>query len=408
MYPSFSRALPLMLFAVLSVACNGCGGTPGLPDDPPPPKKEVVLVDETITIATYNTGLGPGMVPYYAEREPLVVAGLGDLPHDLLCVQEAWTPEAERQIKAALERNGDNVYMFDTEGLGTTGEDRCEMSSIQPVLDCIARECGGVADEDVSSCGLSECQDPLAWLYLSDPHCLTCIAATTGLSADEVRAQCTSEKGVSRVQKGHNGIILSSLYELADREALVLEASAANRVALLATVMIDGNPLAEVACTHLSASQPVKPMHTSHSTWEKERIAQLVAIDAALKERAAKSGVPMLLLGDLNTSAPISDDPSPTWEVVEDAGWVAPASEVDPPICTSCPENTLKADDMIPAMIDHVLTRRNDRDSGRATLIDAERILDTAQTVIDRNGDPLTTDLSDHYGLLVTMRIKTR
>ena len=392
-----SAPLQIALISLVFAACgpeeNTCEETEFIPNS-----------DTTLTAMTYNTGLGPGLVRYATPRTPEVISALADEPFDLLCLQEVWLQEDSDAIASMFEDRGLHVLRTDTRGENETGTDTCKPGSLDGVKACVAQECAGWADEDVSLCAVKSCTDELKELLRKDLPCLVCVATSPGKSAEQVETDCVA-KGSSRIHEGGNGVILVSRYPLTRAETFRMEASFANRVAQMARVELPTGPL-EVACTHISANQALPPLQSDYGWWTDEKEGQILEISGRLEERA--DCVPQLFMGDMNTSRDNGDlieSSRSVFDLAESEGFTSPAATWSPPVCSSCAENTNKSSDGPSRLIDHVMYRAYD--VTRFEAVSVERTLDWTVPVEDR-GMPLDTSLSDHFGIRVTFDISTR
>jgi endonuclease/exonuclease/phosphatase family metal-dependent hydrolase len=374
---------------------------------PPLPKEVVGDTCETtqapLTAITWNVAMAPGMNPLYRPRQALLADAIRSTPFDLLCVQEAWLAEDKRVIAEASGLPERNVFSIDTTGLAEDEEDGCDTSEIEGVLDCAKKECANGPPEDTTLCALGQCKMALGLLFLHDRHCMNCLAAMVGRSADDITKVC-AEGSASRIYDGQNGVMLLSRWPLYDREVVFLPSSNANRPALLARVHVPGVPEPlEVACTHISSPQSIPPSHSGYPDWLAEQRAQTHVLLDRLAQRAGTR--PTLFLGDANFGAArgteIGDYYRPAYDDVIAAGYYDPAGETDPPICSVCGDNNVRGAPGPPGFLfDHVFFRDP---AGGATLLPlcADRLLDRPVAAVGFDGSPIETDLSDHYAIRV-------
>ncbi len=189
----------------------------------------------------------------------------------------------------------------------------------------------------------------------------------------------------------------------------MLRSSVANRVAIFARIEIYGveEPI-EVACTHLSTWNELPPSHRDFSNWDQEMIAQVDLISDHLAERAG--GRPQLFLGDMNAGPErsawaIKSAAAKVWKRILRLGFRSPVAEAKRPFCTTCRGNTLRGSSVNSYIIDHVLVR----DPPGGTELEpvcAHPALDEPVTISGYGGEPVTTDLSDHSGVVVKFRVK--
>ncbi|HTK04101.1 MAG TPA: endonuclease/exonuclease/phosphatase family protein [Candidatus Eisenbacteria bacterium] len=354
-----------------------------------------------LAVVTYNTGLGPGMVALSTPRAPHVAEAVASTDFDVLCLQEVWTAPDRDAIVTRLGFPVDQVLTADTFGRNDVPEDRCAQGDLDGIAACMNAECADAPDEDASLCALDKCQQPLVALYFAKPHCLHCVAASAGKSANDVENACLSHP-VTRIQGGGNGIILASRWPLLDPETMPLPAGGANRVALFARVRVPGAGEVEIACTHLSANQDVPPPHSGYDDWGLERDAQFRMISDRLAARAG--GRPQLFVGDMNfgvaNGSYVRDNDRESWDQAVSLGFSSPAAEAQPPLCSSCGDNNLHGDSDHGSLIDHALLRDPSSCPALAPA-GASRLYDAKETIAGHDGRAVETDLSDHYGIRV-------
>lgn len=392
---------------VLSLMCATCVKTITVrPPSYGPPANACESAPADLDVVTYNTGLGPGIVSYASARAPHVIDAVASTPFDVLCLQEVWTDGDRDAIIARLGLPPENVAFVRTAGLGETGEDRCSDGDLDRLSACTAERCRGVPEEDLTMCALSRCESALRGIFFRNRECLNCLAAMSGHSEASIRRHCTT-RGMSRIYGGRNGIILASRWPLLDKEAIMLPTSNANRVAILARVDVPGRGEVELACTHLSSSQAIPPYHSGYDDWDEEKAAQLEIVSRRLAERAA--GRPQFFIGDHNfgggDGASIEDESGWVWYRAHELGFSDPAAYVTPRLCSICSGNTFVGTRPRSKLIDHVLLR--DPPGGIAVEPTCgERMYEGTVTVPGYEGSPVSTSLSDHYGIRMKFRLR--
>lgn len=365
---------------------------------------------------TYNVGLAPGVVSMATPRIKPVAEELAKFREvGVTCIQEAWTQEARDAIVASLALPAENVFYADSRGMGDdlSGINVCSRGQIEPIAKCVRDSCQGVPDEDRTICALAKCRKKLIdlhGLFGGGKNCLNCLVSSVGLHEDEVVRRCTDGKGVSHAYDGQNGVMLISRWPLKNREALLLPSSTANRVALFATVEIDGLEPIELACAHLSTHNELPPSHRGpdgalmFSDWDGEMIAQ---IDLVAERLTARAGMrPQIFLGDMNAGPDLPDGISPAmpkvWNRLLALGFDSPAARADAPFCSTCAENTLR-DSSRSYLIDHVLTR-DPKGGTDLEAVCARPVFDQRRVFRGYDGLWVDSHLSDHFGTAVTFR----
>lgn len=357
-----------------------------------------------LTVLTYNAGLGPGIdLPYYAQRVAPAVQAVADYPADVICLNEIWTDEAKAEVVAKLGLPRGQVYMVDTRGRHETGTDRCEPGQMDRVLGCARSNCSGLPDEEVTRCIVDKCQASAGFTWFWHRPCFRCLIASPGKTIDQLERDCYGGS-VSRMYEGRNGIVLASRLPMSRLEWIDLPSTAANRVALFATVDVRGSKI-EVACTHLSGRPKfVFPDDPKYPYWPDEMIAQLDPIAEHLERRA--NGRPQLLLGDLNTGPSFAGErktvESSVWDEIVRLGFDCPAAATVPPICSRCSTNLLTQTDAH-ILIDHVLTR----DADELEPVCAVNVFDQPIPVKDLQGQEIMSSRSDHDGIVQKFKFRS-
>ncbi len=402
------RRLAVIALAVFCLFLSDSSNPKSLPAYVPPSAPipaDCRDIAADLTVVTYNAGLAPGMVALASPRTPAVARAAASAGADVLCLQEVWTDEERRAVLDALALPPEHVLTADTADLAESGDARCDAGRLEPLIACARRECAAVPAEEQTLCALDHCQRDLLWLYLRDPKCLQCLASHVGEEALRIGQECV-DASASHVYGGRNGVILVSRWRLFDKEVMLLPASDANRVGLFVRVEVPGRGAVQVACTHLSAPQRVSPSYPGFNDWEDEQIAQTRLIAARLRERAA--GGPALFLGDMNfgprLSGAIEENSSRAWDEAVRLGFESPAAAADPPFCSICPEDTLRGG-YAGHLIDHALLLAQSRSPALVPRC-ADRLFTAPETVTGHGGEPVRTNLSDHYAVRVRFDLR--
>jgi endonuclease/exonuclease/phosphatase family metal-dependent hydrolase len=372
--------------------------------------------DGGFSVLTFNAALAPGLVSYSTPRKPNIIAGIRDFRDtDVICLQEVWKEEDARAVMGAIGRDADRTYWEDTsERNHAAGTYVCEKGLIEGKLgDCFREHCAGpdVAIEDQSSCVAHHCRTigtALLLVSAEGRRCLVCLGAMAGHPVGEIIKTCEGPVGASRVHGGHNGVILSSRWPLRNRQTLHLEASGANRVALIATIDIPGRGPIEIACTHLTAPHGgIPPFQTGYATWHEEQAAQVRAISEALAMRAS-DGRAQLLVGDLNAGpnvkgTDLAANQDLTYKLVEDMGFRCPALDAKEPYCTVCRGNTMRSAGAASHHIDHACVR-----GGSLTAACARQVLHETRETNLLDGTRRMLHPSDHAGSFIKFEFNIR
>lgn len=396
------KIVALALAAALLITSDSRPPRPPPIPPPPSPPEGTCETSPSFNAVTWNVALAPGMNRLSTPRAAPVADALRDLDADVVCIEEAWLAADKARIVAALASRLPHAFFTDTSGTGEDPADACDTDDLGSLAECAREKCSN-AGEDSTLCAMAECGSDLLGLYLRHKQCLNCLAAGVGKPFDAIMAACTDGKHASRVYGGQNGLVLLSRFPLHDREMLMLPASGANRPVLVATMDMPGRPPVEVACTHLSSPQRVPPMHSGYETWEDEQEAQIAIASARLASRS--SGRPVVFLGDMNFGQEHGRDvvamSRDVWLFANRLGFESPAAFVEPPMCSVCAGNNLR-DTQMNQFIDHVLLR-NPAEGPRIVACETDRLFDRPVTVTDGAGNPVSTYLSDHYGIRVRL-----
>ena len=352
------------------------------PEGPPP----------QLRIATYNAGLAEGFVPLATERLPLVAEAIADLDADVVFLQEVWTPDAVAELSDAASATFPDAIFPEPIPETELGDPACTVDELADLEACIAQNCADAPPDGLVDCVLTNCASQYAGLC---EECQSCIAANVGNTVEEAIANCTTASSAFAYD-GSVGIGLLSKAVILDSDVLVLESSLNRRAVLHALVDAEGFGPVHVFGTHLSAVFSDIP-YPGDGTWEEEQAAQIEDVLAYIDTRA-DPGDPVVLLGDFNTG-PAGElyqaEVAANYELLTAGMLTNTYVEADDARCTFCGDNPLVGDDAA-VVIDHVFTRDLDASP------EAQRILDRP-LVINVDGDDITTALSDHYGVMLTL-----
>ena len=391
--------LTLSALAFSGCRCSEKAAAPGPPDASLP--GSCAAAPDTFSAVTFNAADAPGINELATRREAALVESLRQAlaEDDIVCLQEVWPTATVERILQAVDLPPANTLTADTRGLHEDPLDVCAEGELGGLAECVRANCDP-ADEEMSICAVDSCKPSLLKLYWLHRRCFNCAAASIGRPLDEALDTCYGT-GASRIYGGANGVMLLSRRPLLDPEVLDLPSSGGNRVVLMARVDFGGGHVAEVGCTHLTSKQHGSPTDGRFRDWEAEISAQFRMADERLRARA--QGQPVLFVGDMNfgpAGAAWQEEAVAVWNQAVAAGYGSPAALVRPPICSVCPENTLRLG-RPPRLVDHVLLRTGDS-GARLEPVCAERLF-TAPVVLD-DGPAVTTHLSDHYAVRVRWR----
>jgi endonuclease/exonuclease/phosphatase family metal-dependent hydrolase len=362
-----------------------------------PPETDVpASVASDLRIVTFNAGLAEGFVPLAAERQPLVAQAIADLDAEIVFLQEVWTPDAVNEIRAATSAVFPTAIFPEPIPEADGGIPACTLDELADLDSCISTNCADASPDELVGCVLSNCGVPFAGL---GDVCRNCITANVGGTVAEAVESCTTA-AAAYAYEGSVGIGLLTTLDVLDSDVLVLESSINRRAVLHALVDIDGPAPLHVFGTHLSAVFSDIP-YPGDGSWEAEQAAQINALLAYIDTRT-EAGDPIVVLGDFNTGPAgegFEADVVDNYELLTSAMLTSPFIDSENAACTFCADNPLVdtgADGGASVAIDHVFIR--DLEAGA----ESSRILDQPLT-LDADGESVTTALSDHYGVVLTL-----
>ena len=345
--------------------------------------------DHDISMVTYNAGLATGFVPAADSRTPMVADALATLDADIVCLQEVWTVD---QVKAVQDATADaypHSYWPDTAQEVMT-EPACPDGQADDIVACMEDDCGGLCPDDLVDCLFERCIIPFINL---EPTCARCTMAHVGTAEpQEVLETCTTG-GIEYTYGGSFGTAILSTVPLIGTETRPFDSTTSQRSMLHATAETKKGDI-DLWCTHLTAGLGAIPYPRDEGSWEEEQAVQALQLADWLKDAPR----PVALLGDLNNGIAgpnIDSEFEANYQALIDAGLSDPYQDLDGR-CTFCPENHLNGidSDETGRLIDHILI---DGFQGEATV---DRLFDET-LVVDRCGNDLEGNLSDHFGVLV-------
>jgi endonuclease/exonuclease/phosphatase family metal-dependent hydrolase len=353
---------------------------------------------ESFRVATYNAGLAPLDVPLAAERASAVTAALAAEGHDLLCLQEIWLAADWDALAVALAERLPYTVRRPAEPV----EAFCTPDEFEPLQSCAEGACAGTAGGALANCALGACGAEIAAL---SPGCAGCLIDGIDAGADMrgLRTGCLGGEasGEAYIYGGaYDTGILTSAPILA-HESRALDSYLLRAGVDYALVDAPIGPV-HVFCTHFASAIPQFEYRGAHESWEGEHARQIEQLLAFVEEKAGGAAT-VVLLGDLNmgptvAAAALEGEWEAHYQRVLAAGFTNPWAEQTDVACTECPESTFHAVGSAAKLIDHVLLRGFE---GAAL---ARRCM-TATTTVWVGGEAVTTNLSDHFGVEVTLSV---
>jgi hypothetical protein len=194
----------LTLVTLLSLVVTG-----GLGSSAPQDQPSIQLVDpETgrFSVATFNTGLAHGAVPFASQRRALLAEALNALATDVLCLQEVWTDEDAEALISALIPVYPFSYRMKTEATSPKAA-KCGLFKALKLNRCVKSKCTSQGTS-VFECVQGECEEAYEAL---GADCQRCLAANSNHAW-----RCAS--GLFRANEyvygGRNGLLLLSRHKI--------------------------------------------------------------------------------------------------------------------------------------------------------------------------------------------------
>lgn len=331
------------------------------------------------------------------ERMPHILTALQESDADVICLQEVWSLADRAVLNKALSEKFEDIYMSPVYQTTTRSRPSCkpwELFGNGKFLSCMTSRCKGLNGDELTDCLLGRCGGSLTRLMESNRECATALMAKVGKNPFISVLQLINPFYRSGVYayRGSNGLVLASKLPLKDKEVLDFsDISTLNRrQALVATVDLGGEDL-QVMCTHLSANLKV-PYTGISRDWADENYTQ--ALRLLEKSSEAEKSV---VMGDFNCGLAgpeggLSTEFPQTCELLEQY-FHDPAAGLGQ--CTHCSSNTLNEEGSANTYIDHIYTK--------GVLGSAPEIKYVERVIIDDGRRSKETNLSDHYGVQVTI-----
>jgi endonuclease/exonuclease/phosphatase family metal-dependent hydrolase len=366
---------------LLALGASGCSASHASP------------VNRPLRVATFNAGLAPSFEPWVAERtQPTLDALAVEAKNlDVLCVQEFWEePTFASLASAAAAQLPHATHPPAKPG---TSAGACSPEKSEPLRSCGNTNCAGLTGDDLQTCVMAHCDDLIP---TGDAGCFACLLAELGKGGD-IDAIANACMGTSDGSSDADPAIYGGSYDVALLTRLpVVEESWCELSAYMVRVaalynrlrLPDGKEVS-VFCTHLTSPIGDLPYGGKNGDWSQE---QALEVEELLKCVADKAGdTPVVLLGDLNTGPAEGDltgELPKLYDELVASGLTDRAAGQEPPLCTLCPENTIRAGGTR-ERVDHIFTRGIELGPVTAFM--------TGKVEVSPG---VTSNLSDHYGLV--------
>lgn len=401
--PATQRNRVLQTICVLLVALTLAACSDDTPADSADKGDAATVEAQPASFETYNVGLARGFVGHAKARVEPVAQALSQSDSDIICLQEAWLTQNDAnkwvsdQIDTLIDKTkGSHPYSY-YEITESESSASCSAEEAEPLKTCAYAHCDEVSTDDLAGCVLEFCGDEVTNL---PDTCKTCVFGQIGSPLDDILGTCTGEGASAYTYNGHNGLLLLSRHELKNTEFTTLESTIVQRSVLHATAALPELGDIDVYCTHLAANLSDVPYPgDTFAGYKEEQAAQIDAMLSWIDETASTDNI--VLMGDMNTGpakAGLTAEFPNNFKMLANKGYQNPYLDKDAPACTYCGDNTLNNNDAN-QVIDQVFLGF----TTPISIVSAERAYTNPVDIEDENGDTISTNLSDHYGLRVTV-----
>lgn len=366
-----------------------------------------------IKLATYNLGLAHGFVDLAKERRGELEKALPKVPADIFCMQEVWLKKDRKAIGRAMRTQFPYSIVPAIEKSKADHAPVCKISDLfgqqtsgEPkIVTCFQTKCKGLEGQAFTNCVLNDCRVSLDNLKQTKRQCAQALMAQVGKNPTLAMLQLISplRKVDLFTYKGSNGLMLFSKYPFKKQGLTSMRAlsTLTRRDFLYAEVDLPGGPLF-VGCTHPSANfTQTAPYTGPFRDWEEENAQQMKLVDGTITQLA--SGKPIALLGDFNFGPTfaeqniVGDFEKNYWDFVG-TQYLDPMVWPQFRACTFCNSNTLNKPTDSSNLIDHIFLKNIDQEQVLKT-----SLIMTEKVMVKRDRQWLSTNLSDHFGVLVEL-----
>lgn len=376
-----------------------------------------------LQIDTYNIGLAGVGVRHEGARRPVVLAELGKLTGDVLCIQEAWQESDKVAVQNALKANYPHTAWAKT-NLDSKIEDSKDAAGMTPppplapcagqeadldtAIKCLADNCA-TADGKVTStaCAKDKCVVATATIFAAtNKSCYACLASNLASEKISDIAPNCKKAGYGLGFGGQSSVMIASKHPLSDIQHKIMPGCWQQRVVTRATATINNGAKVDVYCNHLTPViigddfiPYVCPWGgsgtTEQSKWESEQLLQTKQITAWAATRMNRS----VILGDFNASPMAMGLDAHGQLTLDELAKSYVQALVGPASCTYCKDNSL-TDAGENTWLDHIWLKGIDKSAVKSTLVTFK-------------GTPVTTGdaaeakvpTSDHYGFRAVVTV---
>lgn len=353
-----------------------------------------------LRMATFNTGLAPGLVEYVDERAPLIAQELATQNVDILCLQGLMSPAYSDMVEQATQANFSQLVKRPPEPDRGSGEPACTSEEVAPLQSCTNSNCA--SSNNLVECVVSTCNAEMQTLT---PTCFQCLANSIAAgSVEDIIQTCVTASGSPYMSDGAFGTLLLTKGTLIEQSSRLFPSTLNRRAVLYAQAEFPDVGELHVFCTHLTSYLPDIPYTGTFDSWEAEQAAQIDQLLSYIDEKAGSDGR-VILLGSINAgpaaAGGIVEVVPENFAKLTTAGYRTPYLELIEPPCTFCEDNALAVfgSGGGSSITDHVLFKNIE---AGAT---ADRIF-TEPVSYDAGGMTVSTPYSDHYGVSVTVQFE--
>lgn len=362
--------------------------------------------DSAQTIETYNLGMAYGFVPLVKERKKPLINRLKNASADILCLQEVWTDEDVNDIKSELKSQYPYSYSVPRNQKYADKKPACSIGRLfgkGSAGRCMFKKCRGKKGDEFTQCILVDCKDSIENLKKKDLTCASAFFAQAGNGM--LKGMMNILNPFKRVglfaYEGSSGLVLLSKVPLKDTSFFEMkEFSTTNRrAALYAKANVKGQD-SHILCTHLTAELSRSVPYTGTlSSWAEESQYQAAYLSDKLAQKAESE--PQIFLGDFNCSYKndelgIHAEAEGTCKVIADKGFDDFITTKNTE-CSYCSSNTLNGS-IKNVLLDHIFTKGISKEDSNIRVIYKEKV-----EVEEEDGRKIQTNLSDHYGIQLSL-----
>jgi endonuclease/exonuclease/phosphatase family metal-dependent hydrolase len=364
-----------------------------------------LLKGQTLTVATYNTGLAD-MFDVQAEgRLKTMIESLKALDVDILCLQEIYDKKIRERFLTHLGPKFSDYFHSSLSNVSF----KSPACSLRDLLDpngafyCRFKNCLRMRGTTLRTCLEKNCDSFFKSLKSYNAHCAQAQIVQEDVNILEAFIRLGNPFfGVNKfVKAGGDGLLLFSKRPILSKTALdFTEISTYRRKGGLMVEVSLGQKRLNLICSHLSSNREVEASYGGIlESWERENAIQLKKLSLRIPEN-----LPIILLGNLgcsrsfkkgNIQANLSDNCAP----LDRKDMIEPVYQWIPE-CTFCPYNNLMKFKAAGGLIlDHILIKK-------LKVKEMALILDDSMEINPGSKDLELTFLSDHFGLKATLEVK--